>query len=108
MVRRHGLAPRPGTKPSFHWLQPNSHARYSRGECMVESSEEEQGVGSLRLTQQVNQVQTEVEREALRQSVQRDQPYGDTGWMKQVATRLGLEPTLHPRTRPRKADHAVK
>ncbi len=50
----------------------------------------------------VNEPQTEGELEALRRCVQRGQPYGEEGWSKRVARRLGLESTLRPRGRPRK------
>jgi putative transposase len=55
-----------------------------------------------RWIQQGNQAQTPEELEALRRSVQRGRPYGDTGWVKRMAARLGLESTLRPRGRPRK------
>jgi putative transposase len=52
---------------------------------------------------EVNRPQTEAELEALRRSVQRGQPYGEELWAERVARRLGLESTLRPRGRPRKA-----
>jgi putative transposase len=51
---------------------------------------------------QVNRAQTEAELEAVRRSVQRGRPYGDEGWAKRVAARLGLESTFRDRGRPRK------
>jgi putative transposase len=59
-----------------------------------------------RWIQQVNQPQTQAELEALRQSVQRGRPYGDTGWVNRMATRLELGSTLRPRGRPRKVSKA--
>jgi putative transposase len=50
---------------------------------------------------EVNRPQTEAELEALRRCVQRGQPYGQEGWAKRVAQRLGLESTLRPRKRAR-------
>ena len=50
----------------------------------------------------VNQPQAEAELEALRQSVQRNQPFGSAHWTQRTAKRLGLEHTLRPRGRPRK------
>jgi putative transposase len=50
----------------------------------------------------VNEVQTEGELAALRQALQRGQPYGSARWVARVASRLGLESTLRPRGRPRK------
>jgi putative transposase len=51
---------------------------------------------------EVNRASRAAELEAVRRSVQRGQPYGDEGWSKRVAQRLGLESTLRPRGRPRK------
>ncbi len=50
---------------------------------------------------QVNRPQTQPELDALRQSVQRGRPYGDTPWQDGAARHLGLEHTLRPRGRPR-------
>lgn len=57
---------------------------------------------------EVNRPQTEAELEALRRSVQRGQPYGEEGWAKRVAVRLGLESTLRARGRPRKQTEKAK
>ena len=38
----------------------------------------------------------------LRQSINRERPYGSAAWVKNTARKLGLEQTLHPRGRPRK------
>ena len=51
----------------------------------------------------VNQPQTEAEVEALRECLRRGRPFGDSGWMGETARRLGLEASLRPRGRPRKA-----
>jgi putative transposase len=51
----------------------------------------------------VNQPQTKAELEAVRRSVSRGQPFGDEAWQHRTAERLGLEFTLNPRGRPRKA-----
>jgi putative transposase len=51
----------------------------------------------------VNQPETEAELNALRQSAQRGRPYGQPGWQKQIAKRLGLESAYRPVGRPRKA-----
>lgn len=51
----------------------------------------------------VNEPQTEAELEALRVSVRRGRPFGSERWQQQTAAALGLEFTLHPRGRPRKA-----
>jgi putative transposase len=48
----------------------------------------------------VNEPQTEVE--ALRESIRRRRPYGDSGWRERTARRMGLQPSLRPRGRPRK------
>src|SRR5262249_9506962 len=52
---------------------------------------------------EVNQPQMEGELAALRRCVQRGQPYGSAAWVKQTAAQLGLESTLRPRGRPKKA-----
>ncbi len=54
----------------------------------------------------VNRPQSEAELKALRQSVQRGTPFGTTQWQVRTANRLGLEWTIRPRGRPRKAPAA--
>jgi putative transposase len=51
----------------------------------------------------VNQPQSEAELQALRHSLARGTPFGSEAWIKNAAKRLGLQTTLHPRGRPRKA-----
>lgn len=51
----------------------------------------------------VNQALTEPELAALRHSVIRGTPYGSAAWTQATAKRLGLESTLRPRGRPRRA-----
>jgi putative transposase len=41
--------------------------------------------------------------ERLRLSVQRNRPFGDDSWMVDTARRLGLQASLRPLGRPRKA-----
>jgi len=53
--------------------------------------------------EQVNAPQTEAELAALRQSVQRGNPWGDESWSEEAVRTLELETTLRPRGRPRKA-----
>jgi putative transposase len=50
-----------------------------------------------------NGVQTEAEIESLRKCVNRDTPYGSEAWTTRIANALGLESSLHPRGRPKKA-----
>jgi putative transposase len=52
----------------------------------------------------VNQPQTEAELKAIRHAVQRGTPFGGAQWQVRTAKRLGLEWTLRPRGRPRKAE----
>jgi putative transposase len=52
----------------------------------------------------VNEALTEAELAAVRQCVNRGMPFGDAGWVTQVAARLGLASTLRPRGRPRKSE----
>ena len=56
----------------------------------------------------VNQPQSEKELDALRKSVLRGAPFGEEGWAKQTAARLGLEFTMNPRGRPRKKEQEVE
>ncbi len=51
----------------------------------------------------VNEAQTVAEVKALRSSVNRGTPYGSEEWTMRMAKMFGLEFTLHPRGRPRKA-----
>ncbi len=50
----------------------------------------------------VNRPQTEAEVAAMRKCIERGTPYGTTHWQRLTARRLGLEPSLRPRGRPRK------
>jgi hypothetical protein len=58
--------------------------------------------GSNRL-QWVNEPQTKAELAALRESVARGSPFGSPDWRHATAQQLGLESSLRPRARPRKA-----
>jgi putative transposase len=51
----------------------------------------------------VNQPQSEAELKALRECIARGRPHGSARWVRTTATRLGLESSLRPRGRPRKA-----
>jgi len=51
----------------------------------------------------VNRAQTEAEVEAMRNCVNRGMPYGSEAWKARIANALGLESSLHPRGRPKKA-----
>ena len=50
----------------------------------------------------VNQAQHETEVKAIRHCIARGQPFGDDGWVRVTADRLGLQSTLRPRGRPSK------
>ena len=52
--------------------------------------------------QLVQRPQTEAELEALRRSVVRGAPFGESSWQERTAKKLSLQSTLHPRGRPRK------
>ena len=54
--------------------------------------------------QLVNQPQHESEVTTLRKCVARGQPFGSQAWVRTTAAQLGLQATLRPRGRPRKAD----
>ena len=51
----------------------------------------------------VNRAQTEAEVEAMRNCVNRGMPYGSEAWKTRITNALGLESSLHPRGRPKKA-----
>jgi putative transposase len=51
----------------------------------------------------VNDPQTEAELARLRHCLQRGQPFGDDRWTERTVKHLGLEKTIRPRGRPRKA-----
>jgi putative transposase len=55
-------------------------------------------------TRHVNSVQSEAELTALRHSLVRGTPFGDSEWQKSTARQLGLESSLRPRGRPKKPD----
>ena len=55
-------------------------------------------------TRRVNRPQTQSELAAIRHCVARGAPYGDGRWVRRTATKLGLESSLRPRGRPRKAE----
>ena len=50
----------------------------------------------------VDEPLTDKELERLRQSVNRQSPYGTLTWQEEISRELGLESTLRPRGRPRK------
>lgn len=52
----------------------------------------------------VNEPQTQAELAAVREGVQRGRPYGGEKWSHRVAGQLGLDSTLRPRGRPRRAE----
>ena len=53
--------------------------------------------------EEVNRPMTDEELEQLRRSVNRGTPWGTEIWTRRMAVRLGLEASLRPRGRPRKA-----
>lgn len=53
----------------------------------------------------VNAPQTDAELAAVRRSIQRGCPLGEAAWSQRAVRRLGLETTLRPRGRPRKAEN---
>ena len=54
-------------------------------------------------TRHVNSLQNEAELKSLRESVARGTPFGDSRWQIATASKLGLESSLRPRGRPKKA-----
>jgi putative transposase len=57
---------------------------------------------------EVNTAQTLGELEALRRCVRRGQPFGEEAWVEATVKRLGLEGTMRPQGRPRKAKPATE
>ncbi len=55
-------------------------------------------------TRRVNAVETEAELKALRHSLARGTPFGDTHWQTRTAAILGLESSLRPQGRPKKQE----
>jgi putative transposase len=55
-------------------------------------------------TRHVNGVETEAELKALRHSLARGTPFGDTQWQTKTAATLGLESSLRPRGRPKQEE----
>ena len=55
-------------------------------------------------TRHVNGVETEAELKALRHSLARCTPFGDTSWQTKTAAMLGLESSLRPRGRPKQLE----
>ena len=55
-------------------------------------------------TRHVNGVETEAELKALRHSLARATPFGDTHWQTKTAAMLGLESSLRPRGRPKQLE----
>jgi putative transposase len=53
-------------------------------------------------SQYVDMPQTEIELEKLRESSNRQSPYGNTDWQEKISQELHLESTIRPRGRPRK------
>ena len=58
--------------------------------------------------QWVNTPETPDELEALRRSCRRGSPYGGEAWATEASRRLGIEPSLRPLGRPRKAREEVE
>lgn len=58
---------------------------------------------SLRPVLDANAAQTQAELERLQECVRRGRPFGEERWMEDTAKRLGLESSLRPHGRPRKA-----
>jgi putative transposase len=55
-------------------------------------------------TRHVNGVETQAELKALRHSLARGTPFGETHWQSKTAALLGLESSLRPRGRPGRSE----
>ena len=58
-------------------------------------------------TARVNAPLTAKELDRVRVSIERGQPYGDEEWVRQTVKNLGLEHTVRPEGRPRKANRPL-
>src|SRR5438128_2567938 len=80
------------------------------GEKLEKKGEKKRGCGRSLLSatrswvKWGNRPQTEAELEAVRRSVARGYPFGAPAWQERTAHRFGMEFTLRPRGRPRKAE----
>jgi len=84
------------------WLWSSHKERFYRGNnTLVEDIPIELPVNWDRY---VDEPLTEKELERLRQSVNRQSPYGQTEWQINITQRFGLESTLRPRGRPKKRE----
>ena len=61
-----------------------------------------------RWIESVNKPQTEAEVKRMRECITRGGPFGTEAWQTQTARELGLESSLNPRGRPRKAAEEAK
>lgn len=75
------------------WAEPEAAPEFWRRDCYQRPQ------GWL---DHVNRPQSEEELAALRRCMARGCPFGQAGWVKQIAREWGLESTLRPRGRPRK------
>jgi len=57
--------------------------------------------------ERVNQPMSLGEEDAMRRSIQRNQPFGESDWQTETATRLGLEASLRSVGRPRKLENGT-
>jgi len=52
----------------------------------------------------LNESQIEKEENAIEKSIQRDSPFGESGWVGKIVKKFALESTINPRGRPKKGD----
>lgn len=84
------------------WRHGSLHATVqSSGPVTLEPVPERGAITSW--VERVNRPQSEAELAALRHCVTRGSPYGSEAWALQTASSLGLESSLRPRGRPKKA-----
>ena len=85
------------------WRMENGEGRGERGDAQSRSILSEWPIlCPMRWRDDVNQVQSESEVDAIQASVKRGIPSGTDSWITQSAVRLHLEHTLRSRGRPRK------
>jgi putative transposase len=92
---------RAGLAPSAHdWLWGSLRVRIARGGSDLLSAPPVPLPKDW--TRLVNEPQTEAEVAAIRGSIARGRPFGNSTWTRLASTKLGLESSLRPRGRPKK------
>ncbi|MCE5277103.1 MAG: transposase, partial [Planctomycetaceae bacterium] len=89
------------------WPWCSAHARLGAKEAIVPLTAPPGGLPEDWI-EWVNRPHTDKELAALQRSVERGVPFGREPWVKRMAAEWGLESTLRPRGRPRKAEQGIE